>query len=78
MLEDMDFADGVALLLSNHSDIQQKMDQLSSLASEIGLRVNVRKTKLMRLNTTNNQLVTVSNRQLEEVNEFTYPESSLY
>ena len=36
------------------------------------MKLNVRKTKLMRLNTTNNQSVTVNNLQLEEVDEFTY------
>ena len=36
------------------------------------LQVNVRKIKLMRLNTTSNQSITVHNQQLEEVDEFTY------
>ena len=70
--EDLDFADDIGLLSSRHSDIQEKMDRLTSLASQIGMKVNVGKTKLMRLNTTSNQPITVNNQQLEEVDEFTH------
>ena len=72
VLEDLDFADDVGLLSSRHSDIQEKMDGLTSFASHIGMKVNVGKTKLFRLNTTSNQSVTVNKQQLEEVDEFTY------
>ena len=72
VLEDLDFADDVGLLSSRHSDIQEQMDRLTSLVSQIGMNVNVGKTKLMRLNTTSNQPITVNNQQLEEVDEFTY------
>ena len=72
VLEDLDFADDIGLLSSRHSDIQEKMERLTSLVSQIGMNVNVGKTKLMRLNTTSNQPITVNNQQLEEVDEFTY------
>ncbi|KAL9954136.1 hypothetical protein ACROYT_G041634 [Oculina patagonica] len=55
-LEDLDFAEDIGLLSNRHNDNQE----------------NVRKTKLMKLNTTKNQPVTINNQQLEEVNEFTY------
>ena len=58
VLEDLDFADNIALLSSRHSDIQEKMNQLASRASHIGMKVNVGKTKLMMLNTTSNQPIT--------------------
>ena len=54
VLEDLDFADDIGLLSSRHSDIQEKMDRLASLASQIGMKVNVGKTKLTRLNTASN------------------------
>jgi len=69
--EDLDFADLVGLLFSRHSDIKEELDRLSPFASQIGTKVNVGKTKLMRLNTTSNQSITV-NSQLEELDEFTY------
>ena len=77
VLEDLDFAGDVGLLSSRHSDIQEKMDRLTSLARQIGMKVNVGKTKLMRLNTTINQSNTVNNQQLEEVDEFTYLDSKV-
>jgi len=63
VLEDLDFADDIGLLSSHHSDIQENMDRLTSLASQIGMKVNVGKTKLMRLNTKSNQPITVNNQQ---------------
>ena len=60
VLENLDFADDISLLSSRRDDIQEKMNRLTSF------------TKLMKLNTTNNQSVTVNNQQLEEVDEFTY------
>ena len=62
VLEDLDFADDIGLLSSRHSDIQEKMERLTSLVSQIGMNVSVGKTKLMRLNTTSNQPITVNNQ----------------
>ncbi|PIK45536.1 hypothetical protein BSL78_17607 [Apostichopus japonicus] len=49
-LEDLDFADDVALLSSSHSQMQKKTNSITGLASRVGLKVNKKKTKIMRMN----------------------------
>jgi hypothetical protein len=52
-LDDLEFADDLALLSSKQTNLQGKSSQLESTAAQIGLKVNARKTKVMRLNTQN-------------------------
>ena len=51
-LEDLDFADDIALLSSRHSDtgMQEKTERLSHFASQ--LQLNANKTEEMRFNVT--------------------------
>ena len=77
VLEDLDYADDVGLLSHRHQDIQQKIERLSQAANTIGLRINQKKTKVMRTNTTNNSLIRVNDKTLEVVEEFVYLGSKL-
>ena len=43
-LEDMDYADDIALLSHSASHIQQKTDRLATYGEHIGLKVNGKKT----------------------------------
>ena len=72
ILEDIDYADDIALLSSRHQDIQTKTSSLNEIASTIGLRVNRQKTKIMRNNKTINTPVTIDEEEIEDVKEFTY------
>ena len=67
-LEDLDYAGDIGLLSSRHQDIQAKSDITSAT---ISLKMNFKKTKLMRKNTSNNNPVTINGNRIEEVNEFT-------
>ena len=49
-LEDLDFADDVALLSSSKEHIQTKTNRVTEEGERIGLKVNVNKCKLLRLN----------------------------
>mgnify|MGYP002637338025 FL=1 len=71
-LEDLDFADDLALLSSKFQHIQLKTDKLQENASKIGLKINSSKTKVMRMNTTNNNPVKLNEKDLEDVDTFTY------
>ena len=51
-LEDLDFADDIALLSFRHSDMQEKTERLSHFASQLGLQLNANKTEEMRFNVT--------------------------
>lgn len=72
MLEDLDFADDIALLSHNHKQMQEKTDLMDTTSRNIGLRINKNKTKVLRVQTANNNAVTVSGEPLEDVNSFTY------
>ena len=54
-LEDLDFADVIALLSQRHQDIQAKTDIMDSLEKQMGLNINITKTKLKKINTRNEE-----------------------
>lgn len=62
ILEDLDYADDLGLLSSRHQDIQQKTELLSATASKIGLKVNTKKTKVLRVNTTNRNAILIDSK----------------
>ena len=47
-LEDIDFADDVALLSQRHNNMTQKLESIRETAAMIGLKVNTQKTKSLR------------------------------
>ena len=71
-LEDLDFADDIALLSSTRQHIQTKTDKLAHEAERVGLKVNVDKCKLLRINSRNNDVVEVNGRGIEDVDRFVY------
>ena len=58
-LDDLDFADDLALLSHNHSQMQDKTTLLKTTSAGIGLKINRKKTELMKMNTTANAPITV-------------------
>ncbi|XP_045171092.2 uncharacterized protein LOC123533508 [Mercenaria mercenaria] len=71
-LEDLDFADDLALLSSKFQHMQQKTEKLKENASSIGLKINSRKTKVMRLNARIQTPVKIDQTNIEDVETFTY------
>ncbi len=67
LLEDLDYADDLGLLSHKHQDIQQKTEKLCEIASTIGLKVNSKKTKVMRKNATVNTPVSIDGTPVEDV-----------
>ena len=72
MLEDLDLADDIALLSHRHRDMQEKTNQLVTSAAKIGLKINVAKTKIMKINTRADEPITLDGTSMEEVNDFVY------
>ena len=72
MLEDLDFADDMALLSLTKQHIQTKSDTLTQEAEKVGLRVNVDKCKLLRINSQSNDAVEVNGQGIEDVHRFVY------
>ena len=71
-LEDLDFADDIALLSSTRQHIQTKTDKLAHEAERVGLTVNVDKCNLLRINSRNNDMVEVNGKGIEDVDRFVY------
>ena len=69
-LDDLDFADDLALL--SHSRQQMQRKRLEKAAAQLGLRINRQKTKLMKINTQSMEPVELEAGAIEEVNSFTY------
>ena len=70
-LGDLDFADDICLLNSTYEDMQEKTNVLSQQAAKIGLRINKKKTEIMR-NLNNRDPVILDGECLKEVEKFTY------
>lgn len=52
--------------------MQNKVNDLAVAAAEVGLRINIRKTKLMKINTTSSNSVNIDGAPIEEVAQFNY------
>ena len=72
-LTDLDFADDIALLANTKECLQKMTTKLEAAASNVGLRINSEKTKLMQLGNANRSTgITVGWQSIEAVKQFTY------
>ena len=71
-LDDLDFADDLALLSHSHEQMQEKTDLLNLVSAQTGRNINMNNTKIMKANTKSNNVVTVGGKPLEETDCFTY------
>ncbi len=71
-LEDLDYADDLAVLSTNHTHLQEKTDRTGRFAKQIGLNINISKTQVMCINSTTQAPITVDGNSLDYVEEFTY------
>ena len=71
-LEDLDFADDLALLSHSHQQMQDKTTELAAVSLQMGLNIHKGKTKVLRMNAASTDPVTLEGNALEEVETFTY------
>ncbi|MCG8432127.1 MAG: reverse transcriptase family protein, partial [Candidatus Omnitrophica bacterium] len=71
-LEDLDFADDLALLATRYADMQEKTNRLNTYSKPTGLSFNVPKTKHMSINTTPPSPITIDGEPVGEVDDFVY------
>ena len=71
-LDDLDFADGVALIYSTKQQIQDKTTKLEEEARRVELKVSTERTNVMRINARNQDKIVVNEIGIEDVDEFTY------
>ena len=71
-LEDLDYADDLALLSHLEAHMQSKTSRLQTNASKIGLKINIKKTEVMPMNTKEPPIIKISGENLECTSSFTY------
>jgi hypothetical protein len=64
-LDDLDFADDLALLSHNYMQIQDKTTRLATTSAGTGLKINLKKTELIKINTTIQSLITVGGEPIK-------------
>ncbi|KAI0220535.1 hypothetical protein LSAT2_027968 [Lamellibrachia satsuma] len=76
-LENLDFADNLALLSETHKRMQQKPERLQEKSSQLGLKINVGKTKVMKVNSRSSEPISLESGTVEEVQDFIYLGSNI-
>ena len=71
-LEDLDFADDLALLSHNLKQMQTKTTKLAETSTRLGLNIHPQKTKVLKINTSNKKFVKINEIELKEAETFTY------
>lgn len=71
-LEDLDSAGNIFLLSQNQTDMERKLRDFKETAETMGLKVNVGKTKTMKINSRDINRLQVNDMDVEEVDHFTY------
>ena len=72
VLEDLDYADDIVLLAHQHQDMQDKTNALATTSGNLGLKINITKTRHLRMSSTNNESILVSGEVVDEIDHFTY------
>ena len=76
-LEDLDFADDLALLSHTQQQMQEKTNYVAHYSACIGLSIHKGKSKVLKINTSSNTPITLEGTILEEVEGFTYLGSTI-
>ncbi|VDO78714.1 unnamed protein product [Schistosoma margrebowiei] len=71
-LDDLDFADDLALLSHTQQQIQEKTTSVAAASAAVGLNIHKGKSKILRHNTACNNPITIDGQDLEDVKTFTY------
>jgi len=71
-LEDLEFADDLALLAHRLQHMQEKMTALKEASQRVGLQISQEKTKVLQINTRQQEAIVIEDKVVEEVEEFVY------
>ena len=71
-MEDQEFADDIALFTHILQDIRCKTEDLKATGEKVVIKMNVPKTKLMKVVTKQDGTVNIGQESVEEVEEFQY------
>ncbi|VDP59535.1 unnamed protein product [Schistosoma mattheei] len=71
-LDDLDFADDLALLSQTQQQMQEKTTIVAAASAAVGLNIHNGKSKILRYNTACTNPITIDGEDLEDVKTFTY------
>ena len=71
-LKDLDYADDLCLLTHQLVDMKEKGERLQETAGQVGLKINIQKTKEMRIDVSQQKSLEPHGEAVERVSEFTY------
>ena len=71
-LDDLDFADDLALLSHTTRQMQAKTTELNTLSGSIGLNIHPEKSKVLKVNSPGREAIVIEGKTLEEVESFVY------
>jgi hypothetical protein len=74
LVKDVRFADDQAMTASSENGLQIMMDRLNNTAKDFGMRVNINKTKVMRISKKGEGIVNImlDGQKIEQVKKFKY------
>ncbi|VDP49423.1 unnamed protein product [Schistosoma margrebowiei] len=65
-LDDLDFADDLALLSRTHEQMQMKTASVAAVSASVGLSIHKGKTKVLKFKAENNNPITLDGETLEK------------
>ena len=68
----MDYTDDVCLFAKDIEEMKMMTELVVAEANKVGLKINTRKTEIMRIRSSGNQRVIIDDTDLKEVEKFTY------
>ncbi|VDO74779.1 unnamed protein product [Schistosoma margrebowiei] len=71
-LDDLDFADDLALLSHTHEQMQTKTASVAAVSASVSLSIYKGKTKVLKFRAENSNPITLDGETLEDVESFTY------
>ena len=71
-LEHLDYADDLCLLTHRLVDMKKKGERLHESGGQVGLKINIQKTKEMRIGVRQQESLELHGEAIERVSEFTY------
>ena len=76
-LLDLDYADVSSILDESGSKMNKHLNVIRFQCARIGLKINVKKTKSLRLGISEDENVTLGNEKIDQVSSFTYLGSTI-
>ncbi|VDP74266.1 unnamed protein product [Schistosoma curassoni] len=71
-LNDLEFADDLALLSQTQQQMQEKTTSVAAASAAVGLNIHKGRSKILRYNTECTNRITLDGEDLEDVKTFTY------